>query len=133
MADLVFVLWQLLAGAGLVAALLLATALPPVQKRFTYPDRPIVWVILVLTVFAAVSAGLGLLAERFLVYAPLSFTAAGLLMLFAVLLLSVLHRKATEKAGPALTAMLLPVLASAAGLGVLGVVRFGLWAWRGFA
>ena len=133
MADLVFVLWQLAVGAGAVAALLLVCALPPPQRRFTYPDRPIVWVIFLLTGFSALSAVLGLFAERFLVYAPLSFAAAGLLMVFAVLLLSVLHARATEKAGPALTAMLLPVLASAAGLSLLAIVRFGLWVWRGFA
>lgn len=133
MRDLTLLLWQL-GGAGLALALWsAATAAPPVRTRLWSWDAPIVGAIGILLLVALVMGAIGLVADRAIVYAPLGVVMVFMAVILGVLSLFAFHRGTLDRAGPALTAMLLPVLLAMAVAVLLLVVRLiaGALVWLG--
>jgi hypothetical protein len=127
MTDIKFVLWQALVGGALILTLTVVTILPPIKAQFSQWDGPLMAVI-VLTSVLTIAAGLGVVfAEHWLSYSLAAGVWAMAAMLLGALATALLHAEATEKAGPAGMAFILPVILFLFALPLGLVIRF-VWA-----
>jgi hypothetical protein len=130
MADIKMVLVQALVGSALILALTALTALPPVKALLPQWDSPLMLVI-GLTAVLTLGAGLGVVfAQHWLPYSIAAGVWTIAAMLLGALATAVVHAEATEKAGPAGMAFILPVILFFFALPTGLAIRFILAAFR---